>query len=319
MAIALLYYASQGIRDDNRIFLFRQLSKLASSSSPSAAAATAAGKEKNGAATAAAKTPRTRKRRDDESAHGAKQKRPKQKPELNATAMDGDDALADEMDDNDDEATQKRAAPKKTPKCWVDMQLLHAVIAHSVRQALRGGARSVNPKTGAPFTDGEAVRAAVCMMLCAGTDFSRPLPLLGPKRLWDHLPLYAPALLQGAPSSGQPLDLDLLETGLVGRMYRTVFAKHISGAEGAGLASVLRTLRGAPKLSATTTTRLPSYDQVRVTLKNVAWVMQYWSAYNSRVPTPLDGCNGFVRCPVTHQITFEDTAAAAVDHVSKTT
>ena len=230
MAIALLYYAGGGVRDDNRIFIFRQRSTLEPASSQSQKEATNAKK-------------------------------------------------------------RKRTPP---PKCWVDAQLLFVTIAASMRQS------------GVTLAEEHAmVHAAVLLMLCAGTDFSRPLPLLGPKRLWEHLPSVASALVLGVPQDA-PLALSVLCDTVVGELYRTVFSNHVPVSVPSTLAAVLEHLKHHSRLAELTRSRFPTEAQVRVTLQNVGWVMAYWSAINRLVPTPLDGSHGFVRCPVSHRITFAD-------------
>ena len=231
MAIALLYYTGVGVRDDNRIFVFRQHSTLSPPSSSNS-------------------DPAKRKRKRD-----------------------------------------KSSAP---PKCWVDMQLLFATIAECMRQS---GA--------ADFDERVSVRAAVLLMLCAGTDFSRPLPLLGPKRLWEHLPLVAETLVRALPQAAPPSLASLCDS-VLGAIYRSVFANHVPAHVPDRLADVLEHLKRHSRLAELTRSRLPNEAQVRVTLQNVDWVMEYWTAINRIVPAPLDGSRGFVRCPTSQRITFAD-------------
>ena len=239
MAIALLYYAGVGVRDDNRIFVFRQHSTLAAEAPPPEAPAT-------------------------------KRKRACMK-------------------------MGTKAPPKKT-KCWVDMQLLFATVAECMRQS----------GVSADLDERITVRAAVLLMLCAGTDFSRPMPLLGPKRLWEHLPLVAETLarafvpLEGPPAFGTLCD------AVLGTIYRAVFSNHVPASIPDRLGDVLDHLKRHSRLAEFTRSRLPSEAQVRVTLQNVDWVMEYWTAINRTVPSPLDGSRGFARCPTSQRITFAD-------------
>jgi hypothetical protein len=91
------------------------------------------------------------------------------------------------------------------------MQLLFITIAQSVRQSVRQTSKFfIKDEVGSPCFDlvpapadecmcQDAVHAAVVLMLCAGTDFSRPMPLIGPKRIWEGLPIIADTLLLAAP------------------------------------------------------------------------------------------------------------------------
>ena len=209
----------------------------------------------------------------------------------------------------DEETGHGKKPPPQRRKCWVDMQLLFHTIAASVRQCLARGVEPLHPQTLLPFADADMVHAVALFMLCAGTDFSRSLPLLGPKRLWEHLTLVAAPLLAAAPVGEAP-NLSLLEDSVIGAIYGSVFGNHLLGCPPT-LTAVLARLRTAPKLSQRTHAQLPTPEQVRVTLLNVVWVMTYWSTHNAAVATPLDGTYGFVRCPRTAQVVFADTAQSS--------
>ena len=215
----------------------------------------------------------------------------------------------DDDDDGDDDVKRKKNKTRKpTPKCWVDMQLLFVVLTESMRQSM--ASTLVDPRTQAPFTECDLVHAAVLFMLCAGTDFSRALPLLGPRRLWELLPNVAAALVRGAPEGAAP-DTDLLASAVVGKLYASVFHKHVPRGVNAGdIEAVMSHLKEHSQLAASTRARLPTPAQVRVTLQNVAWVATYWTSFNGIAPTPLDGTFGYVRCPLTQHVTFADASPA---------
>lgn len=303
MAIALLYYTKRGIDSNNQIFILRQLSKLKGSSA--AAAAT-----------------------------GQKQKKRKFSKNTGCgTIEDDDDAVVEYFAAVPDTTMKKTTVAllccgkiecskqyqkKKKEKCWVDMQLLYAVISQSMKQSMRG-MMLLNTKTQAPFSDSDLVGAAVWLMLCAGTDFSRSLPLIGPKRIWEHLPSIAPALVQGfAMMSIQKKENHLLLNGVIGKLYKTIFAKHISDPS-SNLKNVLERLkREDSKISNRTKALLPSEAQILTTFKNISWVILYWTEINSCVESPLDGSHGFVLDHVagasssssSKNVTFEDLALA---------
>jgi hypothetical protein len=248
LTIALLFYAKYGLGENNRIFLFRQLSELGGSS-------------------------------------------------------------VKEEDDKDDDKTKKKRKRPPTPKCWVDTQLLFVVLTDSMRQSM--SSTPIDPRTSKPFTECDLVHAAVLLMLCAGTDFSRSLPLLGPKRLWELLPNIASALVRGAPEGTEP-STELIANAVVEKLYACVFAKHVPNNNGPTweLDALMQHLKVHSKLAESTRARLPTPAQVHVTLQNVAWVMTYWTTFNDHAPTPLDGSCGYVRCPLTHRVTFADAAAS---------
>lgn len=186
--------------------------------------------------------------------------------------------------------------PKKAgKKCWVDIQLIFLVLAQAMRQS--GCAQAMNISTSEGFSDSETVYAATFLMLCAGTDFSRNIPLIGPKRIWETLPEIAvPALqsLRGGSGVNERMFLDLVAA----RLYSFHFSKHVMDAKKKALSlppsfeAVMHALK-ASKLSAGTRDRLPSVERMKNTIKNLVWVTQYWSMENGSVETPLDGQYGY--------------------------
>jgi hypothetical protein len=279
MAIALLYYCMRGIKDDNRIFIFRQLSSLHPSKKAEAAA------------------------------HSTKKKSKKVEVSEDVGVVCEDD------DSRDDSVLGKRkqqqvtclTKQKKEPaaKGWVDMQMLFVTIANCVFQGYLD-ARPINTISQKPFTDADAVHSAVMLMLSAGTDFSRSLPFLGPKTIWDTLPLLSDELLQAASLNGG-VDEALFMDGVVTKLYSTSYVRHLPS-NCPSLATVLKHLMKS-SLSASTKSKLPTQIQVETTIKNVKWVMEYWKTHNGFIETPLDGSNGFSWCQSTREVIFTDKSS----------
>jgi hypothetical protein len=186
-------------------------------------------------------------------------------------------------------AVKKKKATESDSKCWVDMQMLYRVLVNTAwgNCSVRG-----------PFTDGDAVRSLVFLMLAAGTDFSRGLPLLGPKRMWAALHKVAQPLIQSV-QGGAVLDEQLFADGVVAKLYAAIFERHLKGLakpKKGRLDAVLEHLQGS-SLSPLTKERLPSLEKVQTTVRNLGWVMEYWGAENCCVETPLFGENGFSQAP----------------------
>ena len=181
---------------------------------------------------------------------------------------------------------------KKAPKCWVDMQMIYSCIAGHV--------------VGAP-SSAAAVQAMVVIMLCAGTDFSRPIPLIGPKRIWEAVPTVSAALLKAVGDGG--LNYTLFADEVIGELYKSVFGRHVSSSA-CGFRAVMHELVHVSSLSATTTGRLPSDAQITTTLKNINWVVyHYWTVINGPIHAPLDGSNGFVPACQGKGVVYEDLRA----------
>jgi hypothetical protein len=138
-------------------------------------------------------------------------------------------------------------------------------------------------------------------MLSAGTDFSRGLPFLGPKTIWDTLPSLSDVLLRAASCD---VDEGLWVDGVVAKLYKTSYVRHLPS-NCLTLTSILKHLMKS-SLSSTTKSKLPTQLQVETSIKNVKWVVRYWKTHNGLVDTPLDGSNGFSSCENTRQVIFTD-------------
>jgi hypothetical protein len=188
-----------------------------------------------------------------------------------------------------------KKAKKKTPKCWVDMQMIYSCIARHVMG------------DGSMASTSSAVQAMVVIMLCAGTDFSRPIPLIGPKRIWEAVPDVAASLLKAVGDGG--MDYTIFADEVIGELYKSVFARHVSSSA-RGFRGVMHELINLSSLSETTTGRLPSEAQLTTTLKNINWVVyHYWTVINGPIHAPLDGSNGFVPACQGKGVVYEDLRA----------
>ena len=214
-----------------------------------------------------------------------------------------------------DAKRQKKAAepePKKKKrkiiKCWVDVQLLYITLMQSVWQSVGSARALINEQTQQPFTNADAVHAVVFLMLLAGTDFSRPLPWLGPRRLWDNLPQVTCSLLNAAAVT-TPLDPAVAVDWVVAKLYRLVFVKHC-GDSGHTYDQTYRALQHS-KLSLSVKNKFASRAQLETTVRNLGWVMEYWKTHNGLAETALDGRHGYMRCPTKGAITYSDLVAPA--------
>ena len=194
---------------------------------------------------------------------------------------------------------KKEPAPKTEPiakrkivKCWVDVQMLYLTITQAMWQSA-GRDTLLNAQTGAGFSDADAVHAAVFLMLMAGTDFSRSLPWLGPRRMWEYLPCIVASLMQAAAIDAPVENTVGMATDLVtAKLYRCIFEKHCG--TGTSFDKTMSLLQHSG-LSVSVRAKLPSKPQLVTTIQNVMWVMAYWKTHNGLIATPLDGSNGFER------------------------
>ena len=194
---------------------------------------------------------------------------------------------------DEEKETKKRKreseADNKAKKCWVDMQLLYVVIGQAMKQS--GYASVISAKTLEPFSDMEAVFTATFLMLCAGTDFSRNIPLIGPKKIWDYLPEIAIPAIQ-ALRGGEAMNEKMFLNMVVGKMYTLTYGKHCICVP--NYERVVSSLKSSG-LSQVTKDRFASVEKMKNTLKNISWVTKYWMMDNGNVDTPLDGEYGYAQ------------------------
>ena len=277
MAIALLYYAHHNIQLRNKIFIYRQLAVLQSTSS------TVTAKRKRKLA------------QEEQSCKGGS---------CCAASME-----EEEQDDTGliffkpgAKAQQQQRA--QAPKCWVNMQMVYQMLGGTMLKSMR--------KLGVS-SEQDAVFGIVFLMLCAGTDFSRSTPLLGPKRMWDALPIIAGALTEAVgwveDEGKRNVNDDKILNQVIAKLYALNYKKHVPGALtfSPSLETVLKGLQKS-KLSDGTKQKLPSMERMHVTLRNVKWVIRYWEMENGAMETPEDGQYGFVR-DAEGELTFADLVA----------
>lgn len=136
---------------------------------------------------------------------------------------------------------------------------------------------------------GHEISMLVCLIGLSGTDFTRGLPLVSGKTLYDFLPdlwmrlcrSYDPAVRQLAPAAALEL--------LVSRIYHKKFSNHAPDSD---LGAVMGSLRQS-KLSDKTKNRLPSAEVLLCTVKNVNWLLRYW--HELCPPDPVQPEFGFCR------------------------
>lgn len=284
MVIALLYYSNIGLNQDNKIYLYRQKQKCF-----------------------------------DEDESGKNQESTLKKRKNKKTLKPDEDE--DEMSDGETFCLKKQNTGhnmKRVPdklskknKCWVDMQLIYVALLEAFRQSLRTDSAIISEgvdivhqgENGVTFqeTERDHMKAITFLILCAGTDFSRNLPLIGPQRLWEHLPYIAQYMIDAVKRN----DVSFIGNCVVSKLYKCVFSKHVKCNPSSWLHVYQNLLSSG--LSKNTKDKFPKATQLFTTIKNVLWVIQYWDKVNGNVDTPLDGSNGFVLCSSTQKVIFEDT------------
>ncbi len=132
-----------------------------------------------------------------------------------------------------------------------------------------------------------------CLMFLigiTGTDYSRGLPLIKPKKIWNLLPKLLSVLFNGCIHliNDQPTLLpDVAADLLYSNIYANVFRSHVTHTS--TFDNVLHSLHSS-KLSMKSKSSLPSFQRARCTIKNVNFILAYW---NGMAPNSMDPQYGF--------------------------
>lgn len=129
--------------------------------------------------------------------------------------------------------------------------------------------------TSAPRDGNEITRLCNLVALIGGTDFSRPMPLMGPRRAWELLfctskPMDLSACIN---KQNNMLHRDMLLEHLIAKVYASIYRTHVHNER--GFDSVMAQLQ-ASRLSEKTKNSLPTREFVEVSTLNAKWTVLYW-------------------------------------------
>ena len=143
--------------------------------------------------------------------------------------------------------------------------------------------------------DLDDMRALVVLVALTGTDYTRNLPLIGPKKFTQHRTgAFLRRCLREVRSyvmADGELDADALmrSSSLITSVYAEAYDRHLppglhcpSPSSRITYTRLLAALRQAPKLSPLTRGRFASVAQIRCTLRNAAFLLHYWGMRYSK-------------------------------------
>lgn len=178
------------------------------------------------------------------------------------------------------------AVEKKTSRQYeyLDIHMLYLGLLQSVRQSI-GTLKLLNH-------NGYEMRMLTALITLTGTDFTRQMPLISGKSMWDMLVhIWMPLTLSYDPLAEQ-FKLPMTANKLISNLYTLKFANHIAK-DSKTLVSVIHDIQHAKKLSDKSKQRFPSEIQITTTIRNCNWVLQYWKCEN--VPDPISEQFGYAK------------------------
>ena len=139
------------------------------------------------------------------------------------------------------------------------------------------------------------------LVLLSGSDYSRKLPRIGAKSLWDNMDIIVPAMQVCTSYQDNIFKVHEERTMnlLLATLYARIFPKHAmlsvvttAPLHAGRLENVLFQLQRS-QLSAKTKLDLPTVQSLTTMLHNIEWVVNYWAVENGDPICPVDGSCGF--------------------------
>ena len=135
------------------------------------------------------------------------------------------------------------------------------------------------------------------MVLLCGCDYSKKLPRICVKSLWDNFEVVVLAMLACTSYSNNLFSVNAQQSidGLIASLYTRIYTKHvgISTSSPHNTMQTVLTRLHASTLSEKTKLELPTHLSLRTTLRNIEWAINYWSIENGDPACPIDGTHGF--------------------------
>ena len=136
----------------------------------------------------------------------------------------------------------------------------------------------------------EPKMSMLATLIClTGTDFTRHLPLVGANTIFNIMDNIWKDLEACYDKESGSLVADIAADLLVSKIYNIKFANHTKTGD---LGSILDQLK-ASKLSDKTKLALPTTQDIRVTIRNINWVVGYWRMQT--YPDPIQDQFGFTK------------------------
>lgn len=174
---------------------------------------------------------------------------------------------------------------------YLDIHMLYLQLQNSIRQA--------TGRLQLPMHVGHEIRMLIVLIILTGTDFSRNIPLVSGKTIWDMLVgLWIPLATTYDPASSQ-IKLTQGINKLVTKIYQLKF-KNISPSS--TYTDIYTHIMHGSKISMRMKKYMPPENRVLTTLKNANWVLQYWNCETA--PDPIGEQFGYMQ--VNGRTVYED-------------
>ena len=148
----------------------------------------------------------------------------------------------------------------------------------------------------------QSIEPLIVLIAMTGTDFSRGLPWVGPKRLIKVLGIFS--IARRSLTEDHQIDPLTCLDQLVSPVYHSLYRNHVSKGS---FADVMGALTTTPSLSKRVKDKFPLQSQVLTTLRNANFILQYWAANDPMAPDSLaPGLYGFRMGADSNRVEWDD-------------
>jgi hypothetical protein len=159
--------------------------------------------------------------------------------------------------------------------------------------------------------------AFVTTMLLAGTDYSRSIPLVGPRKIIDIMPNIKKEMCVILTEENGALHTvpSKMADVLTATIYFHTFRNHFFWVNPKySIETTMTVLKKTPKISDRNKNMLPSPKQILTTCRNVCWVVHYWKDCINATPDLTQALMyGFAFNERTRQYTWSDLLENGVE------
>ena len=138
-----------------------------------------------------------------------------------------------------------------------------------------------------PSHRGHEMGMLISLSALTGTDFSRNLPQMSGRSVYNWLPDVWPTLAMAYDPAQSCLRVDVAAKHLVALLYKIKFQRHVASSDLEGVLSDLQ----AASIAARTKESLPTAARIVCTVRNVNWILAYWTC--EPAPDPIQHAFGF--------------------------
>lgn len=132
---------------------------------------------------------------------------------------------------------------------------------------------------------------ATCIAF-TGCDFTKGLPFIGAKKIWDNLANIYPNMLSALDHNCLVFDVPVIRDRVVALLYGLAYQRHFTQSLRLPMHEVVHHLCKRSTLSDMVKQKLPSVRSVECLARNASWVLAYWHC-NANCPDPMQQGYGF--------------------------